>query len=98
MKVRITIRGRTYTVASDEDDVDVEDVARLVDARMAEVGRGAPGLDEYTIAMLAALNLGSDLRRLQQLVADELEDLEREVVAAAVVMDAALPPDGGDEG
>ena len=38
MKVQITIRGRSYTVRSDEADEDLPGIARYVDAKMAEIG------------------------------------------------------------
>jgi len=97
MKVRITIRGRTYTVRSDEDDVDLQEVARYVDARMGEIaGRTSAGFDEYTVAMLACLNIASDFERYRRRVDSELEGLERDLAAAEVVLRAAMPQDGTD--
>ena len=97
MKVRITIRGQSYTVRSDEDDVDLREVARYLDARMAEVAKSAATLDDYTIAMLAALNVASDFRRYQRAVDQELAGIEREIEGALVLMESALPPNEEDE-
>lgn len=99
MKVRITIRGQSYTVRSDEEDVDVREVARYVDARMAEVAATGPSLDDYTIAMLAAMNIASDFRRYQRSVDQELATVERDLEGALVLMESAVPPDddGGGE-
>jgi cell division protein ZapA len=92
MKVRITVRGQSYTVRSDEDDVDLREVAKYVDARMAEVSKSAATLDEYTVAMLAALNIASDFRRFQRSVDTELGGIERDLEGAMVLMESALPP------
>lgn len=92
MKVRITIRGRTYTVRSDEDDVDLREIARYVDARMDEVaGRTSAGFDEYTVAMLACLNIASEFERYRRQVDARLAELDRDLSAAEVVLRAAMP-------
>jgi cell division protein ZapA (FtsZ GTPase activity inhibitor) len=91
MKVRITVRGQSYTVRSDEDDVDLREVAAYVDARMEEVARGAPALEPYTIALLAALNIAGDYRRFRARVEKDLEELDREVAGSMLLLEAALP-------
>jgi cell division protein ZapA (FtsZ GTPase activity inhibitor) len=91
MKVQITVRGRRYTMRSDEPDVDLEKVARYVDARMSEVASRPGAIDEYTVAMLAAMNIASDFERFRRQVDQELEALDRELASAAVVLEASLP-------
>jgi cell division protein ZapA (FtsZ GTPase activity inhibitor) len=84
MKVQIAIRGRTYTVRSDQDE-DLPAIAAYVDAKMADVaGRGAS--DDYTIAMLAALNIASEFERFRRQVETELGGVERELSAAALLL------------
>ena len=61
MQVSITIRGRQYTVRGDDSPEDVEAVARDLDNRLEEVAGRTRSFDEYTIAMMTALNLASRL-------------------------------------
>ncbi len=91
MQVRITVRGRQYTVRSDESEVDIEAVAVDLDRRMSEVASRMRTVDEYTVAMLTALNLASDLRRLRQSVATRLGDLDRDAASIAALLESCLP-------
>ena len=93
MKVQITIRGRSYTVRSDQDDEDLPAIARYVDGKMAEVAQRS-SFDDYTVAMLAALNIASEFDRFRREVDNELQSLDRDLASAAVLMESALPTDG----
>ena len=53
MAVTITLRGRHYTVRSDEAEEDVIRLARWLDDRVAEMARRTPGVDGETVALLA---------------------------------------------
>ena len=97
MKVQITIRGRRYTVKSDEGDVDLPAIARYVDSRMTEVAERTGTFDDYTVAMLAALNIASDFERYRRTVDAELADLDREVASVELLLEAAMPEDAADE-
>ena len=93
MKTQITIRGQRYTVRSDEDDVDLHEIARYVDARMSELSDRSATFDNYTVAMLAALNIASDFERFRREVDAELAKVDRDLASTAVLIEAALPDD-----
>lgn len=95
MATQITIRGRQYTLRSDEDDDDLNEVAAYVDGKMADVAKGS--FDEYTVALLAALNIASEYHRFRRTMGGRLEDLDREAAAIGAILDAALPEDGDSE-
>jgi cell division protein ZapA (FtsZ GTPase activity inhibitor) len=98
MKVQIVVRGRTYTVRSDEPDLDLREVAAFVDARMAEVSsRATAGVDEYTVALLTCLNIASDLERHRRDTALYLDEVERELISAEVMLRSSIP-DATDDG
>ncbi len=97
MKVQITIRGRRYTVKSDEDDVDLPAVAAYVDSRMDEVAQRTGAFDDYTIAMLAALNIASDFERFRRQVDHEMAEIDKELASAQVLLEAALPEDAEED-
>lgn len=96
MATRITIRGQTYSVRSDEEDVDLQQVARYVDSRLAEVAGASRTLDDYTVALLGALNIASDFWRWRHRTDRDLADLERQLASVGVLMDAAMPPESSD--
>jgi len=91
MKVQITIRGRTYTVRSDETEIDLPAVATYVDSKMNEISSRFGALDDYTVAMLAALNIAEDFERFRRQVDGELSDIDRELSSTAVLLESVLP-------
>jgi cell division protein ZapA (FtsZ GTPase activity inhibitor) len=91
MAVSITLRGRHYTVRSDEAEEEVTRVARWLDARIAEVANRTPGVDGETIVLLAALNVASEYARFRRQIAGELETVDRELAAAAAILEVTLP-------
>ncbi len=93
MQVRINIRGREYTVRGDDNEGDIQDLAADLDRRMEEMAERTRSFDEYTVAMLTALNIASELRQLKQRVAQRLDELDREAASIAAMVEAALPPE-----
>ena len=94
MKVQITIRGRTYTVRSDDDGEDLQAIAAYVDAKMTEIAERSPRFDDYTVAMLTAMNIASELDRFGREVDAELEAVDHELASSAVLLDAVVAEDG----
>lgn len=88
MKVHISIRGRTYTLRTDEDE-DLPAIARYVDRKMGEIASRSPRMDDYTVAMLTALNIASELERFRKEVDAELASLDRELASAMVLLETA---------
>jgi cell division protein ZapA (FtsZ GTPase activity inhibitor) len=97
VQVKITIRGRQYTVRGDEAGGDIQQIAHEVDARMSEVATHTRSFDEYTIALLTALNLASELQQLRRQVAGRLDDFDRDVASIAAMLEAVLPEDPEQE-
>ena len=93
MQVRITIRGREYTVRGDDNGNDLQVLAADLDRRMTETAERTRSFDEYTIAMLTALNIASELQQLKAQVADRLDELDRDAASVAAMIEAALPDD-----
>ncbi len=87
MRVQISIRGRTYTVRGDEDE-DPTAMAAIVDRTMQDLAGRSAALDEYTIAILAALNLASQLERLRRAVDNELEGVDRDLASLRVLLES----------
>lgn len=94
MKVQITIRGRRYSVRSDQDGEDLQALASYVDAKMMEIATRSTTMDDYTIAMLAALNIASEYDRFRRGVDQELEAIDRDLASTSVILESMSPPSG----
>ncbi len=94
MKVQISIGGRKYTLRSDEDE-DLQAIARYVDRKMAEISGRASRMDDYTLALLTALNIASEFERFRRDVDGELAHLDRDLASTQVLLEAVLPPEEG---
>ena len=93
MKTRITIRGQTYTVRSDDDDVDLQEVAAYVDRKMTEIASKSARLDPYTVALLSALNIAQDFARHRRDVDQLLARTERDIEAAEAMLGGSGTPE-----
>jgi cell division protein ZapA len=96
MKVQISIRGRSYTLRSDEDE-DLQAIARYVDRKMSEIADRSPRMDDYTVAMLAALNIASEFERFRRDVDVHLAAVDRDLASAAMLLEAAAPEADPDQ-
>lgn len=93
MQKQITILGRNYTLRADNGE-ELEAAAADVDRRMRQLMSRAAGVDPYTVAMLTALNLASELRSVRRTVRDRLDGMEREAAAIEAVLAAAVAEEG----
>src|SRR5689334_17210533 len=92
MKVQISIRGRSYTLRSDEDE-DLPAIAKYVDRKMSEIANRSPRMDDYTVAMLAALNIASEFERFRREVDAQLIAVDRDLASTAMLLEDSVPPE-----
>lgn len=59
--VAVRILGQEYRIRSDADEASVQRIASLVDETMAKIRERTRTVDSLDLAILAALNLASDL-------------------------------------
>ncbi len=93
MQKQITILGRNYTLRADNGE-ELEAAAMEVDRRLKQLIGRAAGVDQYTAAMLTALNLASEVRALKRGYRDRLDVMEREAAAIETVLAAAVAEEG----
>ena len=91
MQQTIKIGGRSFRLKSDDDDgVDLQEVASMVDSRMKELSSKAPRADDFTIAVLTALNIASETARDRLKMKSELLQLDKTLAAAEAKLKTAL--------
>jgi len=98
MSVTITLRGRHYTVRSDEDSNDVVAVAQWLDDKLSDMAARTRGADGETVALLVALNIASDFQRFRNEILRDLEDADRVLHAAGALLGAPPPAESAPEG
>jgi len=65
-RLRVDIFGESCTVRGDGADPDyIAELARMVDQRMRDLAKQAPGMSRSRLAILVALNLADELMQSQ---------------------------------
>jgi len=59
--IKVKIYGKEYSIRSNEDPEYVEEVARYVDCKMAEVDKSGASTSPVQAAVLAAMNITDEL-------------------------------------
>ena len=77
MGVQVEIFGQTYSLRADADEAHVRKVADLVDLKMREVANGSHAVSTLQIAVLAAMDLASDMLQQQNGEVHLHEQVER---------------------
>jgi cell division protein ZapA (FtsZ GTPase activity inhibitor) len=99
MSITITLRGRHYTVRSDEAEEDLVSVATWVDRKIGEIARRTGGVSEETITLLACLNIANEYHRFRKRVLSEISEVDRDLEAISEILEIMAPgsPSGSDE-
>ena len=90
MQQTIKIGGRSFRLKSDDDGVDLQAVATMVDSRMKDLSSMAPRADDFTIAVLTALNIASESARERLKMRAELQRLDETLADAETKLQTAL--------
>ena len=64
--MKVEIYDQVYNVAGDLEPQYVEQLAKYVDQRMRQIGRGTGAVDSVKLAVLAALSIADELHSLRQ--------------------------------
>lgn len=75
-RTAVTINNQQYTIVSEESSEYVKDVAELVNKKMKEIKEHNPYLDSTKLAVLTAVNIGSEHLTLLKQLKDEKKDEE----------------------
>jgi cell division protein ZapA len=63
--LEVEIMGQRLTVASDDGEEHVRQVARYVDQQMRQLAEARPPVATLQLALVTALNIASEYRKLQ---------------------------------
>ena len=96
MQVKITIRGRGTPSEATTTLRPCRPLRPTLIGGWLRLLERTRSFDEYTIAMLTALNIASELHQPEGQVAQRLDEIDRDAASVAAMIEAALP--GGRRG
>lgn len=71
--IRVEIFGQSYQIKGNASSSHIQEVAKWVDAKMKEIGKRSPNLDQTKVAVLAAINIADELLKVRK----EVEEVYR---------------------
>src|ERR1044072_3519537 len=88
--IRAEIYNHTYNIRSDGDSEYIAQLAEFVDSRMREISSGTLTVDSLKVAILAALHIADELRRLKRLHEQADQPLAARSAECAEMLDRLL--------
>lgn len=85
----VQIFGQVYRLRSDEDAERVRQIAEMVDQKMSRIADRGASVDNYRIAVLAALELADELHSLKEKHSQLQGRLEEKSSSLAALLDQA---------
>ncbi|MCM3759703.1 cell division protein ZapA [Halalkalibacter oceani] len=76
-RTTVTIYGQQYTVVGHEPPTHVMEVAQMVDEKMREIRKRNPYLDTTRLAVLTAVNVVDEYKKLLEEHEKALKELKR---------------------
>ena len=92
-KVQITIQGRSFTIKAVDDGHKLRQIASELDERLNAQTSRARHFDDYSVAIITALNIMSELDELRQRQAEQLSEVDRNLVSIAAAVEALVVED-----
>ena len=89
-RVKVSIYGATYSIQGEAAPEYIERLARLVNERMEEVGRGLSSGTPLQVAILAALNIADEYTQIKELKSGLTGELERKKRQLISLLDEGL--------
>jgi cell division protein ZapA len=88
--VRVTILDKSYTLRSQGDPKEVEQLAKSVDDLMQSIAQKAPNADSERVAVLACLHLADRLSALERDLGKLKQRIEQKSEEFAGLLDRVL--------
>jgi cell division protein ZapA len=88
--VQIKIYDREYAIRTSGDPAQLRELCVMLDKRMRELADSSGVVDTLKVAILAALSLSEELRRVQEELKKIDEDVGRRSAACASILDRIL--------
>jgi cell division protein ZapA len=88
--VNIRIYDREYAIRTSGDPAQLRELCVMLDKRMRELAESSGVVDTLKVAILAALSVSEELRRVQDDLKKIDEDVGRRSAACASILDRIL--------
>ena len=89
-KVQINIQGRSFTIRTSDDGEQLRRIASELNERLNSQSSRARHFDDYSVAIITALNIMSELDELRQKQVTQLADIDQTLVSIAAAVEALV--------
>lgn len=90
-QVQIEIRGRKFNIRTSDDGSLLRRLATELDLRLEEQANRSKHFDDYSVSVITALNILSELEEVRSRQIEQIEIIDRELTSISASVEALLP-------